>query len=83
MRITRAWIFLVALSAGSTVIAVSGQTGLAISLAILLLAWAKALIIVRSYLGLAEAPAWGRGFAMVLGGYMLLAMALVVMAGPV
>lgn len=80
MTATRAWMYLVALSAGSTVIATSGQAGLAASLIILMLAWAKARIILRSYLGLAAAPAWARGFALALAGYMLLAMALVVMA---
>ena len=70
-----------ALSASTTLIALIGQTGLIVALAILMLAWAKALIILRSYLGLAAAPAWGRGFAIVLGAYMILAMALVAMAG--
>lgn len=81
MTATRAWIFLVALSAGSTLIALGDWAGLAAALAILSIAWAKALIILRSYLGLAAAPAWGRGFALVLGLYMLLAMALAAAAG--
>ena len=81
MSATQAWIFLVMLSAGSTLIAASGQTGLAVSLAILALAWLKARTVLRVYLGLAKAPAWARGFAIVLAGYMLLAMALVAMAG--
>lgn len=81
MGATRAWTFLGALSAASTLIALSGQTGLAVSLVILALAWAKARIILRDYLGLAAAPAWDRGFALALAGYMILAMALVAMAG--
>ena len=81
MSATRAWMILVVLSAASTAIAVGGWSGLLAALAILALAWAKALIVLRTYLGLAAAPAWGRGFALALGGYMILAMALVAAAG--
>ena len=81
MTPTRAWITLMSLSLGSTLIATSGRAGLAVSLVILALAWAKAQIILRSYLGLAAAPSWSRGFGTVLAFYMLLAVALVAMAG--
>ena len=80
MAPTRAWLLLVALSLGSTLIALAGQAGLAAALAILVLAWAKAQIILRHYLGLAAAPSWGRGFALALALYMLLAMVLVAAA---
>ena len=80
MSATRAWMFLVTLSVGSTLIAASARTGLAVSLVILALAWLKARTVLRVYLGLAKAPAWARGFTIVLAGYMLLAMALVAMA---
>lgn len=78
---TRAWIFLIALSMGSTLIALSGQSGLLASLAILLLAWGKARVILRQYLGLAQAPGWSRGFSLVLAIYMIVAMGLTAAAG--
>lgn len=73
---TRAWLGLLALSAGSTALAVAGPglTGWAIPLAttaLLGLAWAKARVILASYLGLSAAPAWLRGFSLVLGLYVL------------
>lgn len=81
MTLTRAWMVLIAFSAISTVIAASGQAGLVVILLILALAWAKALIILRRYLGLARAPGWSHGFAVVLGGYMILVMGLAAAAG--
>lgn len=72
----RAWAWLMALSLGSTLIAVqvgSGQLqGLMLSAsgaAILALAWLKARIILARYLGLAQAPFWHRGFATVMALY--------------
>ncbi len=41
-------------------------------LPILAIAYGKARIILRDYLGLAKAPGWSRGFALVLGVYILL-----------
>jgi hypothetical protein len=81
MNLTRAWLLLMAFSAASTTIAASGQAGLVAALVILALAWAKALVILRQYLGLARAPAWSGGFATVLGGYMILVMGLAAAAG--
>ncbi len=81
MSATRAWLFLVALSAGSTAIAASGLAGAGVALAILALSWAKAQIILNRYLGLAAAPAWGRGFAIAMAAYMALLMVLAVAAG--
>lgn len=80
MAPTRAWAILVALSAASTAIAVSGQAGTPATLAILVLAWAKARVILRHYLGLADAPGWSAGFSAALAGFMLLAMGLAVVA---
>ncbi len=78
---TRAWIVLIALSMGSTLIAISGQSGLVPALAILVLAWGKARVILRQYLGLAQAPGWSRGFSLVLAIYMIVAMGLTVASG--
>jgi hypothetical protein len=79
---TRAWLGLLALSAGSTALAVAspGLSGGAIPIAttaLLGLAWVKARVILASYLGLSAAPAWLRGFSLVLG---LHVMALLVLA---
>ncbi|MBW0157083.1 nitric oxide reductase F protein [Sedimentimonas flavescens] len=70
----RAWVWLVGLSLGSTVIATSVARieGVGITLAgatILVLAWAKARVILSRYLGLAQAPFWHRGFSIVLAIY--------------
>jgi len=72
----RAWAALVALSLGSTMIATlvgrGALTGAEVTGAgavILLLAWAKARVILDRYLGLAAAPFWHRGFSIVLGLY--------------
>jgi len=81
MNVTRAWLILVALSAASTALAWSGHTGLPVALPILALAWGKARIILRDYLGLAKAPGWSRGFALVLALYMLALMGLTAAAG--
>lgn len=76
MTATQGWLALVALSAGSTALAWLGGAGAVAALAILALAWIKAQIILRVYLGLAQAPGWGRGFALVLAGFMIGVMAL-------
>jgi hypothetical protein len=44
------------------------------------LAWIKAQVILRVYLGLQNAPSWGRGFGMVLAIYMIGIMGLAVAA---
>jgi len=61
-RVTKAWVFLLALSAASTAMAASGLGGAALVLPILTLAGLKAHVILRDYLGLAIAPGWLRGF---------------------
>ncbi len=83
MTATQGWLTLVALSAASTLIAWSGGTGAWVALAILALAWAKAQIVLNVYLGLAQVPGWSRGFALVLGLFMLAARGLALAAGAV
>lgn len=83
MSATRGWLALVALSGGSTLIAWMGGAGVWVALAILALAWAKAQIVLNVYLGLSQAPGWSRGFALVLGLFMLGAMGLALAAGAV
>ena len=83
MTATQAWLALVALSGGSTLIAWWDGTGALVAVAILALAWAKAQIVLNVYLGLAQVPGWSRGFAIVLGLFMLAAMGLAVAAGTI
>ena len=73
MTPTRTWLWLIALSAGSTLASLL-TPGTALTLAILALALAKARLILRHYLGLAQAPAVSRVFTLVLG-VVVLAMA--------
>ena len=61
-RATKAWAWLLALSAASTALAASGLGGASLALPILALAGLKAHVILRDYLGLAVAPGWLRGF---------------------
>ena len=61
-RATKAWILLLALSAGSTALAASGLIGAALALPVLALSGLKAHVILRDYLGLVVAPGWLRGF---------------------
>ena len=76
--LTRAWAALLVLSVASTVIALL-LPGLApnalrvAGVAILVLAWLKARVILGRYLGLAYYPAVGRGFGLVLALVMALA----------
>lgn len=82
---TRAWVRLLALSATTTVLAVAHPSlhGWAIpttSAALLGLAWLKARSILSRYLGLSAAPAWLRGFNLVLGLYAALLLALTLAA---
>lgn len=61
-RVTKAWVWLLALSAASTALAASGMTGAALVLPVLILSGLKAHVILRDYLRLVIAPAWLRGF---------------------
>lgn len=80
---TRAWATLMALSAGSTALAVAVTGGglagaplAAAGAAILTLAWAKARTILNAYLRLDEAPAFRRGFGLTLALYAALLLGL-------
>lgn len=69
----RAWAWLVALSIGSTIVALT-VTHLQVTVAgvvILTLAWLKARVILSRYLGLADVPRVAFGFGLVLGLFML------------
>jgi cytochrome c oxidase subunit IV len=83
VTVTRAWGLLIALSALSTAIAASGLSGRWLAALVLPIAWAKAQVILNRYLGLAQAPAIARGFALVLGLFMALLIGLAVLPAPV
>lgn len=72
MTVTRAWLWLLALSAASTLLAASVEAGAWFVIAVLALAGAKARLILSSYLGLAAAPAIRTGFDLVLAGLLVL-----------
>ena len=59
---TRAWLFLLALSTGSTAIASMGASGLVLTTALLGFSGLKAHLILKDFLGLRAAPGWLRGF---------------------
>lgn len=60
--VTKAWGWLLALSAASTALAASGVTGVALALPVLALSGLKAHVILKHYLALATVPAWLKGF---------------------
>ncbi len=73
--IFRAWMWLVVLSGGSTVVTLTISQGLDRRIAaalILVLALSKSRVILAQYLGLSQAPSWRRGFNVVLGIYFLM-----------
>ena len=78
-RLLRAWLALIGFSAASTATSLwqwpTALTALA-GVLILGLAWAKARVILLSYLGLADAPFWRRGFSLCLFLYAGLLLAL-------
>ena len=71
MSPTRAWALLVALSLASTLCAASGLAGGRLVLPVLALAGLKAHVILRSFLGLQEAPAWLRAFDLGLAALLI------------
>jgi len=74
-----ALISLIGLSLASTLLsfpAFSSHWSTASGIAVLLLAWQKARIILAQYLGLAAAPRWQRGFNLALGAVFLTFLAL-------
>lgn len=83
MSVTRAWIWLVVLSAVSTLVALMGMQPRWLALVVLPIAWAKAQLILDRYLGLAQAPQVARGFALALAAVMVLLIGLAVAAAPV
>ncbi len=73
--LTRAWLWLIAWSAGTSLAAAMAGTGRwhpAMAAVVLALAGLKAVQILRHYLGLVAAPSWRRGFETVIGLYLLL-----------
>lgn len=71
MSVTRAWAWLIALTATSTAVAAIGLSGRWLALVVLALAWAKAELILNRYLHLGQAPNIARGFALGLALFML------------
>lgn len=78
----RAWAWLVALSIGSTVVALTlhSLNATVAGVIILTLAWLKARVILSRYLGLAEVPAIAFGFGLVLALFMLACLGLYLVA---
>lgn len=79
VALTRAWIALIALSLGSTLLSldlVPDGWQAASGAAVLMLAWLKARVILARYLGLAQAPSWMRGFGISLAMFCLLLLGL-------
>lgn len=78
----RAWVWLVALSIGSTIVALTlpRLQATVAGVVILTLAWLKARVILARYLGLAAVPAVAFGFGLVLGLFMLAALGLYLVA---
>lgn len=72
---TRAWLWLVVLSAATSLAAAlagAGRWHPALAAIVLALAGLKAVQILRHYLGLEAAPTWRRGFETVIGLYLTL-----------
>lgn len=80
MTVTRAWVFLLGLSAASTLLAAMVDGGAGFATAVLGLAGAKARIILSSYLGLSAAPSIRAGFDLALAALLLLFAGLAVAA---
>lgn len=77
--LSRAWLWLIGLSLGSTAVSLWHWPPAFTALAggvILVLAWLKARVILARYLGLCDAPFWRRGFEISLGLFCLLLLAL-------
>lgn len=80
MILIRTWGVLIGLSLGSTALAAGASIGQSALATILLLAWIKAHLILKVYLGLGRVPPILRGFDIVLG-LMMIAMLGLGMAG--
>lgn len=81
MTVTRAWLLLLGLSAASTLLAATVDTGAWFVLTVLGLAGAKARLILSSYLGLSAAPAIRTGFDLTLAALLVLFAGLAIAAG--
>ncbi|MDA7964485.1 cytochrome C oxidase subunit IV family protein [Ruegeria sp.] len=66
---TRAWLWLLALSLGSTLLTLLPIPGAVLAGGILILALIKARLILACYLDLAQSTPWLRGFTLVLTGF--------------
>lgn len=76
MELTRTWGLLVGLSLGSTALAAAGSADHWALATILLLAWFKAHLILKHYLGLRRTPPILRGFDIVTGLVMMVMLGL-------
>ncbi|KUJ73448.1 nitric oxide reductase F protein [Ruegeria marisrubri] len=74
--LTFAWLALLALSFASALLTRLALPPQIVGGGILLLALAKARVILARYLDLADSPAWLRGFTIVLAGFSILVFAL-------
>ena len=74
--LTFAWLALLALSFASALLTMLALPPEIVGGGILLLALAKARVILARYLDLADSPAWLRGFTLVLAGFSILVFAL-------
>ena len=82
--LTKAWIWLIALSGGSAIVSLMVGQGMDRRLAgaaILFLALLKSRTILSRYLGLVDAPSWRRGFNLVLTFFCALLLALYLIGG--
>lgn len=79
----RAWLILIALSAISAGLTTGALAGIPVApgLALLALAFGKAYVILSAYLGLGRSASWRRGFAGVIGLFLLGIAGLYVAAG--
>ncbi len=76
MELTRTWGLLIGLSLGSTALVAAGSAGHRALAVILLLAWIKAHLILKHYLGLGRIPPIMRGFDIVTGLVMMVMLGL-------
>lgn len=82
--LTKSWIWLIALSGGSAIVAMFVEHGMDRRIAgavILALAMQKSRTILSGYLGLSQAPTWRRGFNMVLTFYCCVLLGLYLVGG--
>ena len=71
MSLPRTWAALVALSIATAALTTAAPPRAALVVGILMLAGAKARLILRQFLDLRQSPAWARGFDLVLTGLLV------------